>query len=149
MSTNSINNKEKTIYSTFLGLLTKKGKKTVAKNLLDDAFSKIQKISKLKINTVLNTLLSKLNTHVEIRKIKIRKNTHIVPFPLKNKRRNYLIIKWILNSIEEDKRKVSYSKKLSEEILSIISNKISKTLTKKIYNNEQAVKNRSNIHYRW
>ena len=86
----------------------------------------------------------------EIKKIKFRRSTHVVPFVLTSfKRKSYLIIKWLMEVVEQDKRKVPIAKKLSKEILNILKNKSSKALIKKKMNTKNAVINRSNIHFRW
>jgi len=92
----------------------------------------------------------KLNSFVETKKIKFKRSTHVVPFVITSfKRKSYLIIKWLMEAVEEDKRKVPIAIKLSKEILSILRNKSSKALIKKKMNMKNALINRSNIHFRW
>ena len=51
--------------------------------------------------------------------------------------------------VREDKRRISTSKKLSFELINILKDKSSKSIAKKNLNINQAISNRSNIHYRW
>ena len=51
--------------------------------------------------------------------------------------------------VKEDSRKISTSKKLSFELINILKDKTSKSVVKKNLNINQAIANRSNIHYRW
>jgi len=91
----------------------------------------------------------KLNTFVEIKKIRIRKSSYIVPFSINFKRRVYLITKWLLSSSKENNSSISFAEKLSLEIISIVKNSSSNSLKKKNTNISLAFANRSNIHFRW
>jgi len=141
--------RNKTFYDVFLGLLIKEGNKLQAKKLLDTSFLIVSKQVKLPINHILLKLVLYLNSFVEIKKIKSKRSTHFVPFPLSINRKSYLMARWIISSVNEDKRKISFSLKLSEEILNIILKKSAKSLTKKNLNFKQSLQNKSNTHFRW
>ena len=74
------------------------------------------------------------NTFVEVKKIRIKRSTHIVPFPITFKRKSYLIIKWLIEAIKEDTRKISTSEKLSSELINVLKKSSSKALQKKKLN---------------
>jgi ribosomal protein S7 len=140
----------KTIYIKFLGFLTKKGNKIVAKKILDKAFLEVSMKTNQPVHILLIKIFLKLNSFVETKKIKFRRSTHVVPFVITSfKRKSYLIIKWLMETVAQDKRKIPIAKKLSKEILNILKNKSSKTLIKKKMNVKNALANRSNIHFRW
>lgn len=141
--------KNKTIYTKFLGSLIKKGNKVAAKRILDNSFIQASTINKNSVHLNLHKIFSKLTCFLEIKKIKIRKKIHFVPFPLTAERQDFLKIKWILESAKEDLRKVDFSQKIGSELKNILLNTKSKTLSKKKYINKIALLNRSNIHYRW
>ena len=109
----------------------------------------MSKSTGLSFNTILSKLYTKLNTFVEIKKIKVRRGFHLVPFPISHKRSTYLIIKWLLQAIKEDQRRIPISEKLSMEINQTISSATSKSLEIKSSNLNQVLANRSNIHFRW
>jgi ribosomal protein S7 len=90
-----------------------------------------------------------LNSFVEIKKIKSKRSTHFVPFPLSTKRKFYLIARWVVDSVGEDRRKINFAIKLSEEILMIVLKKPCKSVLKKNLNFKQSIQNKSNIHFRW
>lgn len=136
-------------YEIFLGLLIKDGQKVQAKNILDTAFSVVSKQTKLSTNSILLRIVLYLNSFVEIKKIKSKRSTHFVPFPLSTKRKFYLIARWVLDSVSEDRRRVDFSTKLSDEILNIVLKKSSKSLLKKKLNFKQSIQNKSNTHFRW
>jgi ribosomal protein S7 len=85
--------KNKNIYSKFIGSLIKDGNKVCAKNILDTSFIKVSNKTKMPVHFILNKTFSKLDCFLEIKKIKIRKNIHLVPFPLTSKRQDFLKIK--------------------------------------------------------
>ena len=62
---------------------------------------------------------------------------------------NDIIIKWFLNSLKEDTRKISLSEKIFFELISILKTDNSKTVTKKKLTVNLAAQNRANLHYRW
>lgn len=141
--------KKKSLYDKLLGFLIKKGKKTTAKNVLENVLSSVSKTIKIPKNLILLHLFIKLNTFVETKSVKIRNRSFIVPFSLSLKRRSFLIIKWLLKSASENKENISLSKKLITEITNLLTKQKSKTLSLKKVNNNQAFSNRSNFHFRW
>jgi len=142
-------NKNETFYNKFLGSLIKNGNKSAAKRILDKSLEIVSERSKILPSMVLRKIFPKLHCYLEIKKIKIRKNTHIVPYPLTSKRQNFLKVKWILDYVKKNKRRVNMSQKLATEFLNIIKNKKAKILLTKNSINREAVANKSNLHYRW
>jgi len=142
-------NKNETFYNKFLGSLIKNGNKSAAKRILDKSLEIVSERSKILPSMVLRKIFPKLHCYLEIKKIKIRKNIHIVPFPLTSKRQNFLKVKWILDYVKKNKRRVNMSQKLATEFLNIIKNKKAKILLTKNSINREAVANKSNLHYRW
>lgn len=141
--------KKRNFYETFLGLIIKNGQKVQAKSILDTAFFIVSKQTNLSTNSIMLKTILYLNSFVEIKKIKSKRSTHFVPFPLSTKRKFYLISKWVIDSVGEDKRRLDFATKLADEILTIVLNKSSKSLLKKNLNFKQSIQNKSNIHFRW
>ena len=73
----------------------------------------------------------------------------MVPFPILFSRRIYLILKWVLISVRQNKIRAPMVTKFSIEVFKIVKNIPSGPLKLKILNNSQAYLNRSNIHFRW
>jgi len=140
---------KKNLYSQLLGFFIKKGKKIKSKKLLNNAFFLVSKKTGFSFSYILFTLFLKLNIFVEAKKVRIKRRSHIVPFSISLKRRSYLVTKWLMQSILQNDARVSTELKLFEEILNVLNNTSSKALKMKIFNNSQALANRSNIHYRW
>ena len=136
-------------YEKFLGVLTKKGKKTIAKKILDTLLLKLSKRLHLPNILILYSIFLKLNTFVEIKKISFRRSSHLVPFYITFSRRIYLALKWIVLAVKKDSRKISTVDKFSNEIFKILKNLPSESLKAKSFNDSQAFLNKANIHYRW
>jgi ribosomal protein S7 len=94
-------------------------------------------------------IVQNLGVIVELRKVKIRRNNFLVPIPINSRRRNYTIIKRILNVIHKNILKTSLDNKLSKELISIITRKNSFSISEKDQMLKEAYKNKSNIHFRW
>lgn len=141
--------KTSNLYSVFLGYLLKRGKKVKANKILENAFVEVYKKTNLPLNYIFKKMLSKIGNVIELKTIKVRKNAYIVPFSIKSRRRNYVVVKKIMTTIHEDKSKLPFHIKLSNEILNILSDRPCKTLTKNKEAVKQSISNRSNIHYRW
>ncbi len=141
--------KSNSLHSVFLGYLLKKGKKVKANKILENTFVEVYKKTNLPLNYIFKKVLSKIGNVIELKTIKVRKNTYIVPFSIKSNRRNYVVVKKIMSTINEDKSKMPFHLKLSNEIINILADKPSKTLAKNKEAVKQSITNRSNIHYRW
>lgn len=139
----------KTIYTNFVGMLTKSGNKVAAKRIVDEAFASAAKATKMPAQVVLLEVFKKLNTQVEVKKVSLGGQTHIVPFSVNFKRRSYLVVKWLMDAVGDDHRRVSTADKLAMELINTIKNKTSKSLQIKQTNVTQALENRANIHFRW
>jgi ribosomal protein S7 len=137
------------LYKKFLGFLIKKGNIFKAKKVLDLTFSIVSKKTKLSTHLALATLFRKLNSFVEVKKVRVRRRFVLVPFPICSKRRSYLIVKWIMQATRKVKRKKSFSEKLSRELISILKGSPSKTKNLRQLNFSTALANRSNTHFRW
>jgi len=137
------------LYNKLLGFLIKKGNKLKAKKIIDTAFLQVSKKTGHSLSFLLFKLFYKLNIFVESKTIRVKRSSFIVPFSINLKRRSYLIIKWFMKVVLENKKKTSISKKIAEEIFLILKTPSSKVLKLRTLNNTQALANRSNIHFRW
>lgn len=138
------------LYYKLLGVLTKKGNKIAAKKIIDNTFLKISSKNNKSLQKLFLQIFIKLNSFVEVKNVRVRRSSHMVPFSINLKRRSYLILKWLTSAIrEENTRQVSFDEKLYLELDSLINNTQSKALKKKKQNTANAVKNRSNLHFRW
>jgi len=137
------------LYNKFLGFLNKKGGKIKAKKILSESFLILSKRTGLSVRLILLKIFLKLNTFVEVKRIRVRKRVTLVPFYIKYNRRLYLVVKWIMMAVKEDTRRIPIINKFSNEVLQLLSNKSSKALKFKENNVSQVLLNRSNMHFRW
>jgi len=138
------------LYCKLLGVLTKKGNKTAAKKIIDNTFLKLSSKTNKSLQKLFLQVFIKLNSFIEVKNVRVRRSSHMVPFSINLKRRSYLILKWLTSAIkEENTQQVSFDEKLYLELDNLINNTQSKALKKKKQNTANAVKNRSNLHFRW
>ena len=141
--------KKQNLYNNLLGFLIKKGNKIGAKKVIHDAFFKLSKQTGLSNQRLLLKLFKTLNTFVEIKKVRKKRSFHLVPFSITPKRRSYLAIKWLMQAVYQDSRRISTGEKLFDEIKTTLLTRSSKSLKIRGHNISQALLNRSNIHFRW
>jgi small subunit ribosomal protein S7 len=148
------------LYDRLVGLIIKDGKKLKAQKIVDTAFFKMQKQTNLHTNTALSQLITKLQLFVETRSIRVRRTFHLVPLPVNEKRKFYLIGKILLFAISQsEKKRISTSEKLQLELLNTLIKKpkkknetdilLSASLLKKQADIKAALANRANSHFRW
>lgn len=149
MSKKYLNSKHKNLYLKIIGFLIKSGNKGKATLIINKVFLRLSKELNLPFNKILLKLFLKLNCFVEVKKVRIRRGIHLVPFPISSKRSSYLIVKWLMQAVKEDKRNISTYEKLFTEIKQTLEKSTSKSVEIKNLNISQALANRSNIHFRW
>ncbi len=137
------------LYQVLLGYMNKKGKKVKAKKVLDTAFHKVFEATQMLPSEALKLITVKLGSIIDVKVIRIRKNTHVVPFAVKMYRADYLLAKKIIDSVNEDTSNRSFSEKLGEELINIIQDKSCKSISRHKQMLKQAGMHRANSHFRW
>lgn len=142
--------KNKTLYSNFVNSFIKKGKIKQAKLIVDSTFLTLSKKYNISSNNLVIRIFKKLRIFIETKKVRIKRRTYVIPFPVGLNRRRYLVLTWIRSALREDRRRISISEKLVTELTGLFSrNANSKALKHLSLNSSQAVSSRSNVHYRW
>lgn len=141
--------KDRLILSKFIGLFLKKGKKLKTQKLLNKVFTKVATSNNISKHVLLLKVFSRLNTFVEIREIGSYKGKNLVPFLQTENRRMYYMIKFLLSSINEDSRRISFVDKLSLELNGILNGLNTRSMQKRQKVLSDVSSNRSNAHYRW
>lgn len=139
------------LYILFLNIIFKNGKKQIINLFFSTVLKKIIFLKKININFIFIKLFKKLNIRVEIRKIRHRKRTTIIPFYITYKRKFSLIFRWFINLIKESSKKfkVSFFYQFFYDVLNILYNNYSSVIKNISANNSLAFKFRSNANYRW
>jgi small subunit ribosomal protein S7 len=136
------------LYKKLIGLIMKNGKKTLAIKIVNSALKQVKKQSKFPLNYILYKVFRSLKTSIEIRKIKIRRSFHLVPFPVKKERKTFLASKWIIASFKKIKNKKTFEK-LATVLNNILKKKKVLALSIKKFHIRKSLENRSNMHFRW
>ena len=137
------------LYNKFWGFLVRKGNKVQAKIILDYAFFKVYRKTRYSREQALVKLFTKLNSFVEVKKVRVRRKFVLVPFPIRLRRRYYLVVKWIMQSVKNGNKKISLSERLTKEIINVLTKTKSKSKSLRQSNFSKALANKSNTHYRW
>ena len=137
------------LYNKFLNHFVKSGKKLIIKKIVDEVFNRLSKEFSLSFSILLLRFFKRLKTYVEIKKVKKRRRTFLVPIALKRQRRLFLPLCWLSLSLSLNKTRISFLEKLYLEMYKIFLNQNCHTLFLLAKNNKQASKNRINLHYRW
>ena len=140
---------KKTLYNKLVGFILKKGDKNRSLKIVNDAFFKVSTNTNLSMHIIVLQLFLKLNSFVEVKKVRVKRSFHLVPFQITLKRRSYLIVKWLMQAVKSDKRNISTVEKLAFEIEQTLKTDTSKSLKLRNLNLTSALANRSNLHYRW
>lgn len=136
-------------YKKFIGLLTKKGERKKALKIINNALLNTSKLLTLPVRKIITELYNKLSSSVEIKKIKIRRSVHFVPFPVNLKRKLFLIIKWFVFAISNNELNKNLEYKLREEFLKIVRKQESLVYQHKKYQIQKSFKYQTNTHFRW
>jgi ribosomal protein S7 len=81
------------LYKKLLGLITKKGNKKVSVRIIDRALLLSATKTENSLEQIFLKIFKELNSSVEVKKIRVKRTIHLVPFPTTFKRRIYLIVK--------------------------------------------------------
>jgi ribosomal protein S7 len=141
---------KKTLYNSFVNSFILKGKKKIAKNIIDGTLLSLSKSTGISLVKLLFNIYLKLDYFIEIKQVKIKRRTYTIPFSISYSRRIYLIIKKIKSATESTKRKTSFSENLKVELYNILKLSNNSKALKLLRNNQaQSKTSRSNIHFRW
>jgi small subunit ribosomal protein S7 len=137
------------LYKKLIGIITKNGKKAIATKLLNNTFINLKNDLKFSTNFILLKILNRLKVSIETKKIKIKRSSHLLPLPIKQKRKVFLISKWLILGAKNQKSKKGFDSKLKLELHDLICSKESFSYKYKKYNIFKSLQNRANTHFRW
>jgi ribosomal protein S7 len=137
------------LYKNFVNFIFKSGKKHIWEKIISDIFLLIKKNFKFSQNIILLKIFLRLYSKIEIKKIKTRRKTVLVPVFISVRRRFFLALKWLLLAVNKNKLQISLKEKLFLEIFKLTKNKSCESLKQLELNNQNVYLNRANFHYRW
>jgi ribosomal protein S7 len=112
------------IYENLLGVIIKNGKKSVARRLLSNIFFKLNFFFEKPVYYLLLKFLKILNIFVETKVVKIKRSRYVVPFSITLNRRIYLITKWLLFVVRNNKERISFVEKFTGSLSNFFKVKI-------------------------
>lgn len=136
-------------YQKFVQILTKKGKKSKMEAVVINAFHNVTLKTKLSTQLLCIKLYKRLVVGFEIKAVQAKKANLRVPAIISKNRQLFLVIQLIINSIKKNKIKDSLQNKLSSELLKIVKGQSCDSLKYRASAIREALKNKSNLHFRW
>jgi ribosomal protein S7 len=137
------------LYGNFISFIFKSGKKYIWEKIISDIFLLAKKKIKISQNIILLKVFLRLYSKIEVKKIKTRRKVTLVPVFISVRRRFYLVLKWLLSAVNQNKLKISLKEKLFLEIYKVIKNKSCESVKLLKLNNQNVYLNRANFHFRW
>jgi len=144
----SRDNRKKAFIVSLMNHLMRDGKKNWAHNNIMKIGTLIGKRLKKSPHFIFERVFEILRPYIEVRKVRVRRTTYMVPFPTTEERQKHLVSSWILETVRKEKRKIDFYNKLLREIVLILLRK-GDTIEKKREVYARAEKSRSFLHYRW
>lgn len=134
-----------------IGFLIKKGNKSASLAIFNKICSKIStNLPNISLSYFFSLFFLKLNTNIEIRKVSFRRRDHFIPIPIKNKRKIFVVFKWIKQVVSSNNQNIAFYNKLYNELLAVVFLESSSAIVKlKLENELKAYQYKSKAHFRW
>ena len=133
--------------SKFINKVMRKGKKTIARKVVYDAFDIIKEKTKRQVIEVFGEAIANASPLVEVRAKRVGGATYQVPVEVKGDRKETLAMRWIIQAAKSKKGK-PMKEKLAEELIEAAENK-GAAIKKKENTHRMAEANRAFAHFRW
>lgn len=150
--------------SKFTNYIMKCGKKELARNLVENAFTHVKHIQirkyqnetdeekKIKIlinpREVFHTAVINSTPKLDVTKIKKSGTWYHIPVGIKPKRAKFLAMKWLVEASREKEKNYPFEKQLATELIAAAEGH-GKAVKKKTELHKLCEANRSYAHYRW
>jgi len=135
------------VVTKFMNAIMYDGKKSVAENIVYQAFDTIEAKAKQSPLAVFQQALSNVAPAIEVRSRRVGGATYQVPVEVRAERRQALAIRWILTAARGRNEK-TMEERLSAELLDASNNR-GNAVKKREDTHRMAEANRAFSHYRW
>ena len=135
------------LIAKFVNNLMRGGNKTVARNIVYDAFSIVAKKSKREVVELFEEAVSSVEPQIEVRSRRVGGATYQVPMDVRSDRARALAIRWILEAMNKRGERTAVER-LAAEIMDITDGK-GGALKSRENTHKMAEANRAFSHYRW
>jgi small subunit ribosomal protein S7 len=132
----------------FINYVMERGKKTVARKIVYDAFNHIKEKEKVENPIeIFDTALKNTMPMMEVRSRRVGGANYQVPREVRPERRNHLSMKWIIDASRAKKGSEMY-KKLADEIIAASKNE-GEAVKKRENTHKMAEANKAFAHFTW
>ncbi len=136
---------EDIMVSKFINCLMRKGKKSVARKIVYNAFDIIKKKAQKEPLEVFTSAIENTSPSVEVKSRRMGGAVYQVPIEIKGERKTSLAMRWIVAAAQKKKGKVM-AEKLAEELMAASKNE-GAAIKKKIDTHRMAEANRAFAHF--
>ena len=133
--------------SKFINNMMKKGKKSIARTILYDAFDIIEEKTHKDPLEIFLKALEKVKPEVEVKSRRVGGSTYQVPQEVRPARRQALSIRWIIN-FSRARGEKTMAAKLAGELMDAANHR-GAAMKKKDDTHRMAEANKAFAHYRW
>jgi small subunit ribosomal protein S7 len=133
------------LVSKFTNSIMLNGKRSVAENIIYDAFDIIHERTKKGGLNIFEQALKNVSTLVELKSRRVGGANYQVPIPVAGERRTTLAIRWIKDAVRKKKGKET-AEKLAEELIDA-SNKVGAAMKKREDVHRMAEANKAFAHF--
>jgi small subunit ribosomal protein S7 len=135
------------LVTKFINNIMRKGKKSVAEQILYDSFEIIAQRSKQDPLEVFKKALDNVKPVLEVKSRRVGGSTYQVPVEVRSGRRTALAIRWLIGYSQQRAEK-SMTHKLAGELMDAANNR-GASVKKKEDTHRMAEANKAFAHYRW
>ncbi|KAJ9578712.1 hypothetical protein L9F63_005074 [Diploptera punctata] len=148
----------------FVNLVMRKGKKVLAREMVEKAFENVKRIQLEKYNSTTETekkeaivtdplkifhdAIANCKPVLQLTPIKRGGATYQVPVPITENRSRFLAMKWIILAAKDKERRIHFPEKLAWELVDASKNQ-GRVVKQKQDLHRQCEANRAYAHYRW
>jgi small subunit ribosomal protein S7 len=131
----------------FINNLMRRGKRSVAENILYSAFDRIHEKSGKDALEVFRKAVDNVKPAVEVKSRRVGGSTYQVPVEIRHERQQALAIRWIINYSRARGEK-TMAERLASELMAAANNEGS-SIKKKDDTHRMAEANKAFAHFRW
>lgn len=135
------------LVAKFVNNLMKEGKKSLARNIVYQAFLQVEQKLKKPALEVFEEAIASVEPKIEVKSRRVGGATYQVPVDVKPTRARALAIRWVLDAIGKRNERASQDR-LAGEILDIVNGRGHAMKTRE-NTHKMAEANRSFSHFRW
>lgn len=135
------------LVAKFINKVMQRGKKSVARKIVYQAFEEIKKKTKKEPLEIFEKAIENVSPLVEVKSKRVGGATYQIPREVKGDRKQTLAMRWILNAAKSKKGK-PMREKLAEELMEAAENK-GIAIKKKENTHRMAEANRAFAHFRF